>query len=368
MDIQSVSNIKSGILVLCVIIFALACKSKEITYTVIPQHITESVYASGTINAVGQHEVFSINTGIIQKIHVQEGDVVKKGQVLFTLQDMTPKLQEDNARLAAAFAESNRKGEKLNEINDNILLAQKKLANDSTLYVRQKELWSQGIGSKNELDQRSLAFESSLSNLKALRSRYRDVKKELDFLSVQSQQQLSISSQIRKDYVVLSKIDGKVYKINVDAGELAMPSKALALVGDDMNFEINLQIDEKDIVKLKNGQKAALRMDAYGDQVFEGTIEKIYPIMDEKTRSFTAIAQFTKAPDQLYPFLTVEANILYKEKSNALVIPRNYLINDSLVNMGNDQLIKISTGIRDYQMVEVTKGLKEGDLIYKPVK
>ena len=57
MDIQSVSNIKSGILVLCVIIFALACKSKEITYTVIPQHITESVYASGTINAVGQYEV-----------------------------------------------------------------------------------------------------------------------------------------------------------------------------------------------------------------------------------------------------------------------------------------------------------------------
>jgi HlyD family secretion protein len=368
MDIQSVSNIKSGILVLCVIIFALACKSKEITYTVIPQHITESVYASGTINAVGQHEVFSINTGIIQKIHVQEGDEVKKGQVLFTLQDMTPRLQEDNARLAAAFAESNRKGEKLNEINDNILLAQKKLANDSTLYVRQKELWSQGIGSKNELDQRSLAFESSLSNLKALRSRYRDVKKELDFLSVQSQQQLSISSQIRKDYVVLSKIDGKVYKINVDAGELAMPSKALALVGDDMNFEINLQIDEKDIVKLKNGQKAALRMDAYGDQVFEGTIEKIYPIMDEKTRSFTAIAQFTKAPDQLYPYLTVEANILYKEKSNVLIIPRSYLINDSMVNRGNEQLSKISTGIRDYQMVEVTSGLKEGDLIYKPVK
>ena len=368
MDIQSVSNIKSGILVLCVIIFALACKSKEITYTVIPQHITESVYASGTINAVGQHEVFSINTGIIQKIHVQEGDEVKKGQVLFTLQDMTPRLQEDNARLAAAFAESNRKGEKLNEINDNILLAQKKLANDSTLYVRQKELWSQGIGSKNELDQRSLAFESSLSNLKALRSRYRDVKKELDFLSVQSQQQLSISSQIRKDYVVLSKIDGKVYKINVDAGELAMPSKALALVGDDMNFEINLQIDEKDIVKLKKGQKAAIRMDAYGDQVFEATLEKIYPIMDERSRNFTAIAQFTKAPDQLYPYLTVEANILYKEKSNVLIIPRSYLINDSMVNRGNEQLSKISTGIRDYQMVEVTSGLKEGDLIYKPVK
>ncbi len=365
---MAVLKIKLGILVLYVAVSALACKSKEITYTVIPQHITESVYASGTINAVGQYEVYSINTGIIQKIHVQEGDVVKKGQVLFTLQDMTPRLQEDNARLAAAFAESNRKGEKLNEINDNILLAQKKLANDSTLYAKQKELWSQGIGSKNDLDQRSLAFESSLSNLKALRSRYRDVNKELNFLSAQSQQQLSISSQVRKDYAVLSKIDGKVYKINVDAGELAMPSKALALVGDDMDFEINLQIDEKDIVKLQKGQKAAIRMDAYGDQVFEGTVEKIYPIMDEKTHSFTAIAQFTKAPNQLYPFLTVEANILYKEKSNALVIPRNYLINDSLVNMGKDQLKKISTGIRDYQMIEITAGLKAGDVIFKPSK
>ncbi|MBK7788094.1 MAG: efflux RND transporter periplasmic adaptor subunit [Saprospiraceae bacterium] len=143
----------------------------------------------------------------------------------------------------------------------------------------------------------------------------------MDYLSTQSKQQLSISRQIRKDYAVLSKIDGKVYKINADAGELAMPSKILALIGDDKTFEIDLQIDEKDIVKLQKGQKTAIRMDAYGDQVFEATLEKIYPIMDERSRSFTAIANFTKAPDQLYPFLTVEANILYKEKSNALVIP-----------------------------------------------
>lgn len=368
MDIRSVSNMKSAILVLYVAVSALACKSKEISYTVVPQHITESVYASGTIKAMGQYEVYSVNTGIIQKIHVEEGDVVKKGQLLFTLQDATPRLQEENARLAAVFAEGNRKGEKLNEINNNILLAQIKLSNDSTLYARQKELWSQGIGSKNELDQRSLAYESAITNLAALRSRYRDAKKELDYLSTQSKQQLSISRQIRKDYAVLSKIDGKVYKINADAGELAMPSKILALIGDDKTFEIDLQIDEKDIVKLQKGQKTAIRMDAYGDQVFEATLEKIYPIMDERSRSFTAIANFTKAPDQLYPFLTVEANILYKEKSNALVIPRNYLINDSMVNIGNERLKKISTGIRDYQMVEVTAGLKAGDLIYKPAK
>lgn len=365
---MAVIKLSSGIMLFYLVALTMACKPKEIPFTVVPQHITESVYASGTIQAVGQYEVYTVNTGIIQNIHVKEGDVVKKGQVLFTLQDITPRLQEDNAKLAAAFAEGNRKGEKLNEISDNILLAQKKLANDSTLYARQKELWAQGIGSKNDLEQRSLAYESALSNLKALRSRYRDMKKELDFLSAQSRQQLSITQQIRKDFSVVSKISGKVYKINVDAGELALPSKPLALIGDDKSFEIELQIDEKDIVKLQAGQKAAIRMDAYGDQVFEATLEKIYPIMDEKTRSFTAIARYVKAPDPLYPFLTVEANILYKEKSKALVIPRNYLINDSLVILGNNQRISISTGIRDYQMVEVTKGLKAGDIIYKPAK
>ncbi|MBK9686605.1 MAG: hypothetical protein IPO65_02165 [Saprospiraceae bacterium] len=67
MDIRSVSNIKSAILVLYVAVSSMACKSKEISYTVVPQHITESVYASGTIKAMGQYEVYSVNTGIIQK-------------------------------------------------------------------------------------------------------------------------------------------------------------------------------------------------------------------------------------------------------------------------------------------------------------
>ncbi|HRG20811.1 MAG TPA: efflux RND transporter periplasmic adaptor subunit [Saprospiraceae bacterium] len=346
----------------------IGCKSKEESYVVNTRSITESVYASGTINAVGQYEVFSINTGLVQKIHVQEGDIVKKGQILFTLQDATPRLQEENARLAAVYAESNKNGERLNEISNNIKLAQLKLINDSTLYERQKELWARGIGSKNDLEQRSLAYESSLSNLKALHSRFRELKKELDYLSTQSKQQLSISRQIRKDYAIVSKIHGKVYKINAEVGELATPARSLALIGDDRTFEIELQIDEKDIVKLQAGQKAVVRMDAYGDQVFDAVIEKIHPTMDEKSRSFTAIAQFLNAPLRLYPFLTAEANVLYREKTNALVIPRNYLIRDSLVNKGNNRLVKIATGIKDYKMVEITAGLKTGDVIYKPTE
>ena len=72
-------------------------------------------------------------------------------------------------------------------------------------------------------------------------------------------------------------------------------------------------------------------MDSYKGQVFEAVIEKIDPLMNERSRSFTVEARFTTRPPSLYPNLTAEANIIIRTKENAITIPRAYLLNDSTV-------------------------------------
>ena len=72
-------------------------------------------------------------------------------------------------------------------------------------------------------------------------------------------------------------------------------------------------------------------MDSYKSQVFEARILAIDPMMNMRTRSFKAEAIFTKKPAELFPNLTVEANIVILSKQEALTIPRNYLIDGSCV-------------------------------------
>lgn len=351
---------------LLLVVFAfISCSKKKESVTVSEKQITEAVYASGFVKAVEQYEVYTSSQGLIQAVKVRDGDLVKMGQTLISIQDITPKLFSENAKLAADFAALNSRGEKLEELRTNIDLARRKLQTDSVLYARQKELWLEGIGSELDFEQRALAFETSKANLNALLARLKDSQKELDFIRQQSKKQWNISTQNLSEYSIKSKIKGRVYKINAEPGELAVLSRPLAIVGSADDFLLELLVDEKDIAKIKTGQLVKVRMDAYGNKVFNARVEHINPMMDEKSRSFLIEAVFLNPPATLYPFLTAEANIIIAEKENALVIPRSYLINDSTVIVNNNQATRVTTGLKDYQMVEIVNGLKKGDIIYK---
>ena len=90
--------------------------------------------------------------------------------------------------------------------------------------------------------------------------------------------------------------------------------------------------------------------------------------MNERSRSFTVDAEFITPPKVLYPFLTVEANILIQTKDKALTIPRSYLVDESFVITEDKQKKEIVTGLKDYKKVEVLSGLQEGQTILKPTE
>jgi HlyD family secretion protein len=107
-------------------------------------------------------------------------------------------------------------------------------------------------------------------------------------------------------------------------------------------------------------------MDSYKGKTFEAVLTRILPLMNEKTKSFTAEAVFVNSPDLLYPNLTFEANILIRTKENALTVPRNYLSEDSKLYLKSGKTVNVSTGLKDYQKIEITSGLKGDEEIILP--
>ncbi|WP_240410052.1 efflux RND transporter periplasmic adaptor subunit [Flavisolibacter nicotianae] len=330
------------------------------------QTITESVYASGKVKSKNQYEAFSPVPGIIRQVHVTEGTMVHKGDPLVSLVNETSQLSREAAGISAQYSTVQANLDKLQEAEANIDLAKTKLQNDSLLLDRQAKLWNSGIGTRNDLEQRQLAVKNSATAYQTARLRYRQLKQQLTLNEKQSRKNLQISSTVAGDYIVRAKQDGTVYSFDKEVGEVVSPQVPIAVIGNSEDFILELQVDEYDIAKIKPGQKVLVSMDSYKGQAFDGIVTKIEPIMNERSRSVTIEAAFTKSPPSLYPNLTAEANILINSRENAITIPRDYLIDDSYVLLKGGEKRKVAVGLKDYQKAEVLQGIGKDDIIQKP--
>jgi HlyD family secretion protein len=330
--------------------------------------ITESVYAAGTVKATDQYSVYPVVSGILQKRLVKAGDTVKVGTPLFLLDNHTAGLNTESARLALELSRQNsrRSFGRLREAELNVSTLRDKYRLDSVMYFRQKNLWEQNIGTRQEYEQRQLAFTSSRSN-------YRSALTNLGLLKTQLQNELQrahvnydISRRLQDEYLIRSSLAGKVYDVLKEKGELVSPQTPLAIIGKNNSYILELQIDEDDIARVKTGQPIVVTLGSHPGQVFDGSITKIYPIMDDQSRTFKAEARFNTPPPTLFPNLTAEANVIIRTKKNALLIPKNYLAEDNYVYITKDRKRAVKTGLRDYRKVEILAGLDTTEFIYKP--
>lgn len=349
-------------------VIAFSCKQSIESTTPTHENISESVYASGIIKSKNQYNAYSTVNGLIQDILVTEGDLVKKGDALIRIVNESSRLNTSNAKLASEYADLLANADKLKVAKINCELAYSKLKNDSLLFVRQKNLRSQGIGSLNEFEQRELVYKNSVTNYEVSLMNYHDLKRQLEFNSNQAKNNLKISSTLTGEYTVKADNNSKVYKILKEKGEYVNTLNPVAILGDATEFLLEMKVDEFDIARLREGQKVLVTMDSYKGKVFEANLTKIEPIMNEQTRSFTVEAQFISKPELLYPNLTAEANIIMRTRENALTIPRNYLFEDSLVLVNKKEKRKVVIGLMDYEKVEILSGLTRSDMIYKPAQ
>ncbi|KAB7530128.1 HlyD family efflux transporter periplasmic adaptor subunit [Flagellimonas olearia] len=329
--------------------------------------LTESVYASATVQPDSLYQAYSIVMGILDKVWVEEGDAVAKGDRILQITNTSPELNRKNAELSLRLARENYSGSAavLKGIEDEIQAAELKLKNDSINYFRQKNLWDQNIGSKVEYDTRKLAYELSQNSLSLLKQKYDRTKNELATQVQQAENTYKSSLTTSEDFTVVSKIDGKVYAIYKNPGEIINTVEPVAAVGRSDKFIVELLVDEVDIVKVKNDQKVYITLDSYGEDVFEAKVYKIYPRKDESSQTFMVEAIFVNPPPTLYPGLSGEGNIVIAQKEEALTIPKEYLIGASKV-LTDDGEKDITIGLQNMEMVEVLDGITENTAIYIP--
>lgn len=332
------------------------------------KNITESVYASVTIKPQPSYNVSATRHGVIKEVMVKEGDLIKKGQVLFTVTappDVTSGVT--NAELSLQEARKNYYGD--NNLLDNITLelqtANEQLILDSTNFERQKRLREQNIGSKLEYERAELAYQAAKSRYNVLQKQYAQTLNKLEIGYKKAKNQVFAQRSVLADFVVTSKIDGMVYRIYKEAGELISIQERFAEVGSADSFIIQMDIDEVDIVKINLEDTVAIVLDAYPDQVFRAAISSISPTKDEVTQTFEVESVFIKEPSKLYNGLSGEANIIVGRRANALTIPAEYLLKGNKV-LTNDGERTVTIGVKNLKYVEVLSGIDSNTVLKKP--
>lgn len=180
----------------------------------------------------------------------------------------------------------------------------------------------------------------------------------------------NIEAQISKT-VLYSPISGVVTKQDAKVGEIAAANAVLVSVMSASQFEVEANIPEVDIAKVKISSPAAITLDAYGNNVvFDAKVSAIDPAetVIEGVATYKTTLRFLKEDGRIKSGMTGNADILYEKHSDVLVIP-NRLVTEkngekfvTIIENDNQKEVAVKTGLRGTDgNIEILEGLKEGD-------
>ena len=163
---------------------------------------------------------------------------------------------------------------------------------------------------------------------------------------------------------IYAPTDGIVTSIYAYPGELVNSGSALAEVFSKA-VVIEAKINEEDFAGITTGLDVTIRLLTYGNQLFEGYIERVLPTADKENQQYTALLKVEIDEAKLLPGLSGEASIIRRKIPNATVIPRRALMGNFVFKVVDDQarLTPVKVGVRGLNNVEIREGLAEGDLI-----
>ncbi len=330
--------------------------------------ITESVYASGTVKAENQYTVYATVSGVLKQINAVAGQAISQGQALFLIDSEKAALQTENAQLAYQLSQENNRyiQDKIGEMELRVQDAKDKMTVDQSVFARNKNIKAYNVISEVAYEKVELAYKNSKNNYEAAVKQLAQLRAQVQNEQRKSNINLHYNQKNEGDFTIRSAVNGELFDVLVKEGALISPQTPLAIIGKKGNYVLELEVDENDMALVALGQTLLVTLDSYKGHVFSAAVDKIYPIMDLRSRTFKIEAHFVKTPPKLYPNLTAEANIIIQEKKNALTIPKSYLVNDTYVMVSKTEKRKVNVGISDYYQVEITAGLTAQDVIFKP--
>src|SRR6266404_3706713 len=295
--------------------------------------------ATGYIVAHHKIEANSKVTGRVAWIGVEKGDKVKEGQVLVRLEDQEFRAQYDQARGAAESARAQleqlqhgSRPEEIQQAEHNLSEARATAANDKTTLDRTRDLFSQGVVSKQALDDATARNDSSQQRVNSLEQMFRmskigpraeQIQRARGDLG-QAQGQMDYAKSQLDATVIRAPVSGTILERTAEKGELVTaqfasgaeggPRGSVVALADLEDIQVELDIAQDDFAKLSPKQEGIITLDAFKDRHYKGVIAEISPEANRQKATVQVKVQILKPDSYLRP--EMNATVQFKAKAS----------------------------------------------------
>jgi RND family efflux transporter MFP subunit len=288
------------------------------TSIAIQASVSEAVYGTGTVEPERWAKVLPLQRRRLLELCSCEGQYVKAGQILG---------RQDDAEERSALQELEYNNQQLQRDLD-----------------RAEKDRTKSDAAQTEYEQRWTQLEESKSRVAA--------------------------QKVRIDQLVLrAPLDGMVLRRDGEVGEIAGPTDVLFWVGPPAPMQVIAEVNEEEINRIAVGQKAFLRSEAFPGQALRTTVSRITPKGDPTRKTFRV---YLLLPDdtRLRIGMSVEANIVVREKPQAVVVPAEAIAGNAVqvVNNGRVQRVAVTIGVRGSRNVEIIGDVSRGMAVLSPAR
>ena len=298
--------------------------------------LSSKVVADGVLTPETEVKLSANNTTYITAIAVKEGDFVKKGDFLMSLDDRQQKAATEASRAGLEAAK--------------VQLEQRKAQQE-----RQVKLYSQGLISDQEMESTNSSFASALSSYNGAQSRL-----------IQDEDALSKLRLIAPQDGTITFIDGEVG--DLAQGGMFNPSVLLKL-SDLSKMEVYVNVNENDIADISLNDVALIQVDAYQNKKFKGIVKEVaYAATtssggsSQQVTNFQVKVQMLEVVDGMRPGMSATVDIITEERLGAIAIPIQALTTPRLSKKSKDKKssmsVKVSTGGSDWSQMRGQSGKK----------
>jgi len=178
---------------------------------------------------------------------------------------------------------------------------------------------------------------------------------------------IAVQTEKIADYVIVAPMDGMVLRRDGEVGEIAESGQILFRIGVPKPLQVVAEVNEEDIPRVALGQVALFRTDAFPGRRLEGRVAEITPMGDVNAKTFR-VKMALPEDTPLRPGMSVEANIVTREKEKALLVPADAVQSGAVFVIDGRRVRKraVTIGIRGTRAVEVLDGLKDGERVASP--
>jgi HlyD family secretion protein len=381
-----------GVVLLALVLFALLGGSKEEIIQVqiesaMKRDITQTVSATGKINSEFKVTITPEVTGEIVSLPVKEGDLVRKDQLLI-------KIKAD-----AYVAQQQRAEANLSSAKSSLAMSKAQLDKVTSDYNRTKEMHLKKLASDAELEAAKSTYLTSLANYEGAQATV-----------LQMQASLKETNQSLYKTTINSPMDGTVSQLNVQFGDRVLGSgfsqgTDIMTVSDLRSMIATVQVDENDVILVALGDTARIKVDAYGDKIFKGTVYQIGNSAvatgtgtQEQVVNFDVKIRLIDPDPGLRPGMSCNATIETQTINNVLSIPiqsvtarsddnkpkevskdqENSNVIDKkekkavtnkpkevvfVIENNKAKMKEVKTGLSDDNYIQIKEGLKDGEKV-----